>query len=104
MELDINAELWDFIEKASTLKDPQKRDTFFNELLTPNERHDLAARWLLMKELLSGTTQRAIAKELGLSLCKITRGSRQLKREGSVCKELLKGSVRPTNRKKNPFA
>jgi len=33
--------------------------------------------------------QRKIAEELGLSLCKITRGSRELKKEGSAFKALL---------------
>jgi TrpR family trp operon transcriptional repressor len=33
--------------------------------------------------------QRKIAEELGLSLCKITRGSRELKKEGSAFRVLL---------------
>lgn len=59
-------------------------------LLTPSEAKDLSARWELVKRLDRGETQRRIAKELGLSLCKITRGSRELKKPGSALKELLK--------------
>ena len=68
---------------------------FFDEILTPRERSDLASRWRLMKLLLAGHTQRAIAAELGLSLCKITRGSRELKRPGSICKKLLQDTPSP---------
>ncbi len=46
----------------------------------------MAKRWALVKELSHGTAQRRIAEDLGLSLCKITRGSRELKKEGSAFK------------------
>ncbi|NLK61659.1 MAG: transcriptional regulator, partial [Treponema sp.] len=36
-----------------------------------------------------GTTQREIAKKMGLSLCKITRGSRELKKEDSPFKKMI---------------
>jgi len=49
----------------------------------------MAKRWALVKELSHGTAQRRIAEDLGLSLCKITRGSRELKKEGSAFKMLL---------------
>ena len=42
-----------------------------------------------MKLLLAGRTQRSIAAELGLSLCKITRGSRELKSPNSICRKLI---------------
>ena len=48
-------------------------------LLTPTERQRIALRWKLVCLLEEGMTQRAIAAELGVSLCKITRGSRELK-------------------------
>ncbi|MFH1476302.1 MAG: Trp family transcriptional regulator [Verrucomicrobiota bacterium] len=49
-------------------------------LLTPRERARLALRWHLVCLLTSGMHQRAIARQLGISLCNITRGSRELKR------------------------
>lgn len=58
-------------------------------LLTPSEAHDLSARWELVKRLDQGATQRQIATDLGLSLCKITRGSRELKKPDSALKTLL---------------
>ncbi len=48
-------------------------------LLTPPEREKIALRWKLVCMLEQGVTQRAIASELGVSLCKITRGSHELK-------------------------
>lgn len=48
-------------------------------ILTPRERRDIGLRWRLVKLLALGMTQRAIAHKLGISLCKITRGARELK-------------------------
>jgi TrpR family trp operon transcriptional repressor len=48
-------------------------------LLTPREREGIALRWQLVCLLEKGATQRAIAAQLGVSLCKITRGSHELK-------------------------
>jgi TrpR family trp operon transcriptional repressor len=63
--------------------------SFLEGLLTPAERADIAARWALVKELEQKVPQREIAKKLGLSLCKITRGSRELKKEDSPFKKLF---------------
>ena len=52
-------------------------------LLTPRERARLALRWRLVCLLTSGVHQRSIARQLGISLCNITRGSRELKRRNA---------------------
>lgn len=70
--------------------DPALVEEVLTALLTPSEAHDLSARWELVKRLDQGETQRQIAKELGLSLCKITRGSRELKKPESALKTLLR--------------
>ena len=70
--------------------DPSLVEEVLSALLTPSEAHDLSARWQLVKRLDQGETQRQIAKDLGLSLCKITRGSRELKKPDSALKSLLK--------------
>lgn len=64
-------------------------EDFLYSLLTPAEADEMAKRWALVKELSTGMAQRKIAEELGLSLCKITRGSRELKKEGSAFRMLL---------------
>lgn len=62
---------------------------FFGCLFTKSELKDFANRWHLVKELRAGTTQREIAKKYGMSLCNITRGSRELKKENSAFKRML---------------
>lgn len=69
--------------------DPRLVEAVLTALLTPAEAKDLSARWELVKRLDQGETQRGIAKELRLSLCKITRGSRELKKPESALKALL---------------
>jgi len=64
-------------------------EEFLYSLFTPAEADEMAKRWALVKELSTGMPQRKIAEELGLSLCKITRGSRELKKQGSAFKALL---------------
>ena len=43
-----------------------------------------------MKELHDGKSQREIAHDLGISLCKITRGSKILKQTDSQMNQVLK--------------
>ena len=62
---------------------------FFGCLFTPVELHDVAKRWLLVKEIDRGTPQREIARMFNMSLCKITRGSRELKKKDSAFRKVL---------------
>ena len=62
---------------------------FLAEVLTPSERRDLTLRWELMRRLKQGVPQRQIARDLGISLCKITRGAKILKEEHSVSNRYL---------------
>lgn len=62
---------------------------FLNCLLTPAELHDIGNRWQLVKEIRKGTTQREVARMFGMSLCKITRGSRELKKPGSAFLKMI---------------
>jgi TrpR family trp operon transcriptional repressor len=63
---------------------------FLTSLLTPSERLDIAARWELVNRIDLGETQRRVSQELGVSLCKITRGSKELKKPGSAFKTMLR--------------
>lgn len=62
---------------------------FLYDLLTPSEIREIAGRWLLVREIDRGTTQREIARKFSLSLCKITRGSRELKKPGSAFRYMI---------------
>lgn len=48
------------------------------DILTPQEIASLCERWQLVQALHKGKPQRDIAKNLGISISKITRGSRML--------------------------
>jgi TrpR family trp operon transcriptional repressor len=69
--------------------------SFLRCLLTPAETADIAGRWALVKALDRKTPQREIAKDLGISLCKITRGSRELKPPNSAFRRMLSLSQEP---------
>ncbi len=76
-------------QALAKIQDSELIKSFLAGLLTPAERADIAARWALVKELEKKVPQREIAKQLGISLCKITRGSRELKKENSPFKSLF---------------
>ena len=63
---------------------------FFEEIFTQAERKDISLRWELMRMLKKGVSQRKIATELGISLCKITRGAKILKDPRSVSNQMIK--------------
>ena len=63
---------------------------FLIEMLTESELETLSKRWQILKMLAEGRTQRDIAKELKVSLCKVTRGSQILKNKNSIVAEYLK--------------
>ncbi len=62
-------------------------------ILTEYEIKEIAGRWELVKLLYDGMSQRRIAEQLGMSLCKITRGSKELKKRGSAFKTVLDSYV-----------
>ncbi|MDR1748382.1 MAG: trp operon repressor [Spirochaetaceae bacterium] len=64
-------------------------EDFFRCLFTPAELRDIVNRWLLVEEIDRGTPQREIARMFSMSLCKITRGSRELKKSGSGFRRML---------------
>lgn len=80
-------QLIDLFAKTNNYLEMQK---LFEELFTQREKYDFALRWRLLKELYEGKTQRSIASELGISLCKITRGSKILKDPNSQINSVLK--------------
>ncbi len=85
--MDTNYE--DLVTIFSKTTDSEDMRKLLEELLTPSEIKDLVLRWNLMKDLYRGLPQREIAASYGISLCKITRGSKILKQKGSYCKRLL---------------
>ncbi len=76
-------------EVLAEIGTPEEMERFLCELLTPAELRDITLRWRLLERLSEGVAQRRIAEELGISLCKITRGSRIMKGRDSVAGRLI---------------
>ncbi len=87
--LDLESALHELYVLLAKQSDEKFIGDFFGCLFTKAELNDFAKRWLLVKEIDRGTTQREIAKKFRISLCKITRGSRELKKENSAFRKLL---------------
>ncbi|OGT29688.1 MAG: Trp operon repressor [Gammaproteobacteria bacterium RIFCSPHIGHO2_12_FULL_35_23] len=82
---------WQLIELIHQIKNKQQLEQFFQLLFTPEERHDLAKRMLIIKGLLAEKlTQRDLARALQVSIAKITRGSNALKMIDNSLSRLLK--------------
>lgn len=86
---DLKLSLADICSVLCSVSDPEQMQGFLTEILTPAERRNLALRWELMRRLKKGVPQRQIAAELGISLCKITRGAKILKQDHSISKHYL---------------
>ena len=81
----------DEISKAlASERDSSIIEEFLSSILTENEIKEISSRWELVKMLREGKSQRKIAEELKLSLCKITRGSKELKKDSSPFEYMLK--------------
>ncbi len=77
-------------KSLSKIDDPALIENFLKSILTDNEAKDISSRWELVKLLDRGMSQRKIADKLKLSLCKITRGSKELKKENSAFKQVIR--------------
>ena len=84
----------ELIDIFARTNDRREMEVLFQEIFTPSEISTLTLRWQLLKDLYEGKTQRKIAAEHKISLCKITRGSKILKTRGSYLKKVLDGLYR----------
>jgi len=85
---------WRFLQVCLKTKTPEMLNEFFHVFLTPEERADISKRILIVQELLKGEkTQREMAKDLEVSIAKITRGSNELKGTSEKLKQFLKRSL-----------
>jgi len=72
-----------------SLSDKKDVAVFLKQILTPTEQKMIERRWELVKLLDQGIPQREIASKLGMSLCKVTRGARELKKTDSIFRKIL---------------
>ncbi len=89
----------DIAAVLARMREPRSVERLLRELLTASEAEKLSLRWDIVRFLSEGESQRAIAQKLGVSLCKITRGARELRRGESTLKRVFAqrvgGSPRP---------
>jgi TrpR family trp operon transcriptional repressor len=85
----LNENITELSRTLAAASDAELIESFLRCLLTPAETADIADRWALVKALEQKVPQREIAKRLGISLCKITRGSRELKKPNSAFQRML---------------
>ena len=74
-------EITNFILKLNSKEEAQ---AFLKEMLSEAEMSALSKLWRILSMLAEGRTQRDIVKELKVSLCKVTRGSKLLKDKNSI--------------------
>ena len=82
---------------VARLRGPKAVERFLRDLFTPSECVELSKRWALVRELLAGKPQRAVARELGMSLCKITRGVKYARDPGSPFRNAVLAARKPKN-------
>ena len=68
----------DLYELFASVKSAKEAEVLLKDILTPQELDSVAERWQLIQMLDAGVPQREIAKKLGISISKITRGSRMM--------------------------
>lgn len=93
------------IEDISEILSTMNKDEitiFLTELLTSSEIQTLSKRWSVVKMLATtNNTQREIARNLSVSLCKVTSGSKILKSSNTIIKKIIKGETNGIKRTTN---
>jgi TrpR family transcriptional regulator, trp operon repressor len=71
---------WKWIELLVAVQRTEEMDEMLHLFLTESEREAIADRYQLVKELIRGEkSQRQIADDLGLSISKVTMGSKAVR-------------------------
>ena len=80
-------ELFQLLSKMKSTKDAEK---LLKDLLTPQELDSIAERWQIVKMLEKRIPHREISEKLGVSISKVTRGSRAFQYGSQGFKTFLK--------------
>jgi len=82
--------LTELIKVFKLLNTEEDVTNFMLDIFTEAELVTLSKRWRILEMLSQGKSQRTIAKELNVGLCKVTRGAKILKNNESVVNNFLK--------------
>ena len=82
-------------ELIAALKGTKETELLLTDMLTPQELDTIAERWQEIQLLAKGLPQRTIAEKLGISISKITRGSRVLQHGNGAFVKMLKKLKKP---------
>jgi len=88
-QIETTNHLHEISSAISKLKNAEHVESFLTDLLTQSELQDVVKRWKILKLLKENKSQRNIAQELSVSLCKITRGAKILKNNKSIIRQTL---------------
>lgn len=68
------------IKTLLEIKDESQLRDFLKGILTPDELEEISTRLEIVKRLKKGVAQHQIAKELGVGVATVTRGSKELQK------------------------
>jgi len=80
----------DLYQLMVAISSEREAKKLLEDILTPQELDSLAERWQIVQELEKGISQRDISKKLGVSISKVTRGSRVMQYGTGAFKQFLK--------------
>lgn len=76
-------------EVLVSIKKGSVAEAFLHNILTPSELEEISIRLQVVKMLMDGVSQRDVAKNLGVSMGTVSRGSRELKYGADGFKKVL---------------
>ncbi|PIT87586.1 MAG: transcriptional regulator [Candidatus Magasanikbacteria bacterium CG10_big_fil_rev_8_21_14_0_10_40_10] len=74
----------ELIKTILSIRQPELMDSFLRDILTSAEYVDVVKRLQILKRLRQGRTHRQVARELGVSISKVTRGAKLLQSKNNL--------------------
>lgn len=84
------------------VNDPVTMKAFLKELLTHSEYMALQKRWKILRLLQKKVPQREVARQIGGSLCNVTRGARLLRRKQCITRKLTQEQIETPTGESHP--
>lgn len=80
----------DLLEVLSKIsRDKYLLNGFLQAILTEQEYEDIALRWRVFKDSVSGASQRDIQDHLGISISKVTRGVKVTQEHKKIIQKII---------------